>query len=235
MDIKPYKKDCDYSYTLGAFPTFELLNTRPETVSGVLVHSSFTDSEKVREICKNNNIPVEVNDKLINKLSDKENVFCIGILNKFQDTLRKNAPHVVLVNPGNMGNMGTIMRTAVGFGIKNMAVITPGADSFNPKTLRASMGARFRMNVEEFNDFKDYMNKYPEQDIYCFMLNSKRQLTLNECNHKSNYTLVFGNEATGLSDDFMEYGQSILIPQTPEVDSLNITIAAGIGMFVFSR
>ena len=42
MDIKVYKKDAEYSYTLGAFPTIELLKTRPKDVLEVYVHSTFT-------------------------------------------------------------------------------------------------------------------------------------------------------------------------------------------------
>jgi TrmH family RNA methyltransferase len=44
---------------------------------------------------------------------------------------------------------------------------------------------------------------------------------------------VFGNEATGLDDSFLQIGTSIIIPQSPDVDSLNITIAVGIGTFLF--
>ena len=43
--IKPYKKDATYSYTLGAFPTIELIKCRPEKVMKVLVHSTFTEKE----------------------------------------------------------------------------------------------------------------------------------------------------------------------------------------------
>ena len=52
MEIKPYKKDFEYSYTLGAFPTFELLDARPEDVKEVYCSASFTDMEKLEEKCR---------------------------------------------------------------------------------------------------------------------------------------------------------------------------------------
>ena len=52
MDIKTYKKDAEYSYTLGAFPTIELLKTRPDEVLEVYVHSTFTDTETIEKLAK---------------------------------------------------------------------------------------------------------------------------------------------------------------------------------------
>ena len=49
------------------------------------------------------------------------------------------------------------------------------------------------------------------------------------------YSLVFGNEATGLPDVFAGYGISTLIPHSNQIDSLNLAIAAGIGMYAFQN
>lgn len=235
MDIKTYKKEAGYTYALGAFPTIELLKTRPEEVLEVYVHSTFPDITTIEKLAKPYGIPVLLQDKVIHKLSDKENCFVVGIVKKYQDRLESNQSHIVLVNPGNMGNMGTIIRTAVGFGIKNLAIISPGVDVFHPKTIRASMGALFRINCQYFSSFEEYEAAYPEHEIFCFMLNATRQLTVNNCPKPDLFSLVFGNEATGLPDSFLQKGTSVIIPQSEEVDSLNITIAAGVGMYLFTQ
>lgn len=235
MDIKTYKKDAEYSYTLGAFPTIELLKTRPEQVVEVYVHSTFPEVNKIEELTKPYGIPVICHDKTIHKLSDKENCFVIAVFKKYQDTLQAEGSHVVLVNPGNMGNMGTIIRTAIGFGIKNLAIISPGVDVFHPKTIRASMGALFRINCQYFKSFEEYEERYPKHEIFCFMLNANRQLTVSNCPKPELFSLVFGNEATGLDNSYLQKGTSIIIPQSDEVDSLNITIAAGVGMYLFTQ
>lgn len=235
MEVKTYKKDSGYSYTLGAFPTIELLKTRPETVKEIIIHSTFKERALIDETAVKHGIPVITNDKLIGKLSDKENCFVIAVFDKYSCELSHDKPHIVLVNPGNMGNIGTIMRTAVAFGIKDMAIISPGVDIFNPKTVRASMGAEFRMNIKYYESFGCYKNEFIKHEIYCFMLNATSNLNVEDCSHGPLYSLVFGNEATGLPDEFLNYGKSIIIPQSEEVDSLNITIAAGVGMFIFTR
>lgn len=235
IQIKPYKKDATYSYTLGAFPTYELLLSKPEKVLKVAVHSTYTDMEGLNEICGKHKIPVEINDKLINKLSDKENCYVTGIFEKYGCELSEERSHVVLVNPSNMGNMGTIIRTMVGFGIYDLAIILPGADIFNPKCVRASMGALFKINFQFFETFDEYRKTFKHHDVFTFMLNGEHTLNISDCPKSERFALVFGNEAAGLDDSFLNVGTSVKIPQTDDVDSLNLTIAVGIGLYVFTN
>ena len=65
------------------------------------------------------------------------------------------------------------------------------------------------------------------------MLNGKKTLDIKDCPKSKLFSLVFGNEASGLDDSFLSVGTSIMIPQSPDVDSLNLTIAVGIGSYVF--
>jgi TrmH family RNA methyltransferase len=235
LQIKPYKKDADYSYTLGAFPTYELITARPDIVRKVLVHTGYTDIDKLTAICNEKNITLEYNDKLIAKISDKENCYVAGIFDKFVGKLSQDKPHIVLVNPSNMGNLGTILRTAVGFGIYDIAIILQGADLFHPKTVRSSMGAFFRLNHHQYSSFEEYRQQFKNHEIFTFMLNGENTLNLKDCPEAELYSLVFGNEATGLDDSFLKVGTSIFIPQSPDVDSLNLTIAVGIGAYIFTN
>ncbi len=233
--IKPYKKSFDYSYTLGAFPTIELIKARPKQVRGVYIHSTFTDRENLEKLCKENHIPVLESDKTIARVSDKENVFVVGVFDKYNCILEKDKSHIVLVNPSNMGNLGTILRTAVGFGIHDIAFINPGADVFHPKVVRSSMGGLFRLRHQYFDSFEDYRRIYSKQEVFTFMLNGEKPLTIQDCPKPELFSLVFGNEATGLDDSYLEVGTSIIIPQSKEVDSLNLTIAVGIGTYMFTH
>ncbi len=233
--IKPYKKDADYSYTLGAFPTYELIKARPEQVLKVLVDTSFTDRDKLMKLCEEKHIPVEFNNKLIAKISDKENCYVAGVFQKYDGRLRAERPHIVLVNPGNMGNLGTILRTAVGFGIYDIGIILPGADIWNPKTVRSSMGALFRLNFRHYVDFEEYRKEFAKHEIFTFMLDGERTLNVKDCPKSELFSLVFGNEATGLDASYLKVGTSIFIPQSQDVDSLNLTIAVGIGAYIFTN
>ncbi len=243
MDIRKYKKEAEYSYTLGAFPTLELVDAMPESVIEILVHSSFNDKPLIEEKCRKAHangkvpdpIPVRQDDKLIDRLSDKENVYVVGVFKKYVCELCADKPHIVLVNPSNMGNLGTIIRTACGFGYYDLAVIEPAADIFNPKTVRASMGSLFRIRHELFADFESYLARFDKsRPLYPFMLDGSCLLKDAPKPANSRFSLIFGNEASGLPHEFAGYGCPVRIEQTEFVDSLNLTIAAGIGMYFFT-
>ena len=236
MKIKTYQKDFDYTYTLGVFETIELLKSKPEQVIRVYLKSNSHLNQGVAlisKLCQKHHIEVVESDKTINKLSKKDNCFAIAIIKKYSSVLN-DGNHVVLVNPGDMGNMGTIIRTMLGFGYNDLAIIRPGVDVFDPKVVRASMGAIFNINFEYFDTFDDYLHKYPNRDIYPLMLKGAKNIHLIEPNDK-NYSLVFGNESSGLPDEFLNYGQSIFIPHSDKIDSLNLSMALGITLYHFSK
>lgn len=234
MEIKKYKKDSQYSYTLGAFPTLELIKNKKENIIKIYIHSSFKNEEVLNKIYSFlNKEKIEINDKIFNKLSDKENVFIIGIFNKYNMKLNNNANHVLLENPSNMGNLGTMIRSSLGFNFKDIAIILPGVDIFDPKVIRASMGSIFSVNIEYFKDLNDYKNKYNNHKIYSFMLQTDNLLQNYKFNNELS-TLAFGNEASGLSISFKNENP-IRISHSSLIDSLNITNAMTIALYEFNK
>ena len=84
--MKLYKKGDDSSYTLGVFPTIELLEHKPDIVKRVVVHSSIEENRgypKIKELCALHHIPIDVHDATINKLSPKSNCYAIGVFKTF--------------------------------------------------------------------------------------------------------------------------------------------------------
>lgn len=80
--MKLYKKGNDQSYTLGVFPTIELLKHRPQDVVRVVVHSSIHQNRgypMIQELCQQYHIPIDVHDRTIEKLSPKNNCYAIGV------------------------------------------------------------------------------------------------------------------------------------------------------------
>ncbi|MDD8049394.1 MAG: TrmH family RNA methyltransferase [Thomasclavelia sp.] len=235
MKIKTYQKDLDYTYTLGVFETIELLENKPELVLRIYLKTNSKDNRgitKINDLCKKHNIEIIYSDKTINHLAKKDNCLCVGIIKKYSSKLEEGN-HVVLVNPSDMGNMGTIIRTMVGFNYNNLAIIAPGVDVFNPKVIRSSMGAVFSINIEYFNSFKEYKERF-NHDIYTLML--KGATNIYQIAKPTKYhTLVFGNESSGLDDSYLNEGTSIFIPHSKNIDSLNLSMALGITLANFSK
>lgn len=235
--MNKYKKDENYSYSFGAFVTYELLENKPESAIKVLLSeklNSTPELEKVISLAKKHNIEIETNEKLIRKIADKDNIFIVGVFEKYNQKIEQQKNHVVLVNPSDMGNLGTIIRTMAGFNMQDLAIIAPCCDIFNPKTIRASMGAIFKTNIQIFDSFEQYMQNHPANCLYPFMLNGTTALQ-NLQTKKSPFSLVFGNEATGLAPQFINYGQSIVINHTNRIDSLNLPISVSMALYEFTR
>jgi len=233
--IEKYNKDKDYSFTFGAFPTFELIKNKSKQAVCLLLHSKLKQTEDILQLislCKEKNIPIHNEDKVINKIVDKENCFVVGVFKKYQ-MKNKSGKHLVLVNPSDMGNMGTILRTALGFDYENINIIKPAVDIFNPKVVRASMGAIFSLNICEFESVEDYL-KSNRNKKYFFMLNGKNVLGEVET-PKDNYDLVFGNEASGLPEYLLNVDKSVVIKHSKKIDSLNLPISVGMAMYEFNR
>lgn len=236
--LEAYDKSLDYSYAPGIFPATECLKNAPERCLRLLLSSASEKSEgaaKLRVQAEENNVRVEIADRALERISKKENCFAAMVYRKQEGVFVADAPHIVLVNPSDSGNLGTILRTALGFGLVNIAIIRPAVDSDDPRVTRASMGAAFSLNVRHFDSFDDYRAEFSDRQLFPFMLTGAVPLAQAVKKVKGPFSLVFGNEATGLPDVFAEYGISTLIPHSGKIDSLNLAIAAGIGMYAFTN
>ena len=231
-----YDKKQNTSFAIGAFATIELLKQRISDVVGVYFSSKLkinNITEEIFSICKEHKIPLLERTKFIEKVAGKENVFIICEFNKYKSHLNKGN-HLVLVNPMDMGNLGTIIRTSLGFNIKNIAIIKPCVDIFDPKVIRASQGAIFSTNICEFESFNDYFKAFKEHQFYMFCLSGNKYLQeINEI--KKPYSLVFGNEATGLPENILSYGEKIKIKQSKEIDSFNLAVSVAMALYEFSK
>jgi TrmH family RNA methyltransferase len=127
-----------------------------------------------------------------------------------------------------MGNVGAIARTMVGLGIANLALIKPAIDIFDPKTVRASMGAVFRLSFEYFDSFGDYRDNFGH-NLYPLMTNGRE--SIDRVRFKPPFALIFGSESHGLSDEYLDAGTSVAIPHSSRIDSFNLSIAAAIAIY----
>ena len=235
--LSGYKAELDYSYAPGIFPAMECLLARPERVRRVLLHSGAAGREGTEKLCamaREKGIRVEEADRALARISGKENCYAAAVFEKFRDELLPEKPHVLLHQPGDSGNVGTILRTALGLGVEDVALVRPCVDPFDPRTVRASMGSLFRLRLRVYDRFEDYRESMGERAYYPFMLDASVPLAEALTGTvPARRTLIFGNEGRGLPPEFSRIGQPVRIPSNDKVDSLNLAIAAGIGIYAF--
>ncbi|MGN1005302.1 MAG: TrmH family RNA methyltransferase [Aristaeellaceae bacterium] len=234
--LEPYSRKLTYSYALGVFPSLMLMEAQPQRALRLLLHPDGLKNEgvvKLREMCAARGVREEMAERVLRRESKKDNCFAALVFEKFDSDLDPAACHAVLCQISDSGNLGTAMRSLLGFGIRDVALIRPCVDVFEPHALRASMGAFYKLRVHTYDTFADYRTAHPDRLLFPFMLDGAIPLNEAARGAKPPFSLVFGNEQTGLPPEFAQLGQSVMIPQSSEIDSLNLAVAVSVGSYVF--
>lgn len=235
--LEAYRRTLDYSYAPGMFPSMEALQKAPHLVRRLLLSSKAAEGEgveKLTALAAQNHIRIETADKALARISGKDNCFAAAVFEKRPAALTEN-DHVVLHHISDAGNLGTILRTALGLGFGDIAIIRPATDVYDPKVVRSSMGALFSLRVREYEDFDAYRADFPAHQLYPFMLDGSVLLEEAAKNIIRPCALVMGNEGSGLPPEFAQLGKAVRIPHSNDIDSLNLAIATAIGMYTFKK
>lgn len=126
------------------------------------------------------------------------------------------------------GNLGTIMRTAEGAGITGIMMSKDTVDIYNSKTVRATMGAIFRMPFCYEEDLQDAVAWLKQQKIVCYaaQLNGS---CFYDCDYRNGCCFMIGNEGNGLTETIARMADvRIRIPMKGKVESLNAATAAAV-------
>ena len=233
--LERYSKALEYTYAPGIFPSMEAVRKCPERVKRLLISERAAGSgiDSLCALCAENHIRVEQADRVLRTLSGKENCFAAAAVEKAWEPLT-GEKQILLHHIADRGNLGTILRTALGLGYHDVGIVRPAADVYDPHVIRASMGAVFSLRVQEYSSFEEYAQQAGVREYYPFMLDSSIPLQ-KEMQTTSPFTLIFGNEGTGLPASFAQVGTPVRIPQSNEVDSFNLSVAAAIAMFAFTK
>jgi RNA methyltransferase, TrmH family len=145
---------------------------------------------------------------------------------------------VALDNIQDPGNLGTIIRAAAWFGIKNVVCSENCVDVYNPKVIQATMGAILNVNVH-YADLKDFLKNAVERKVpvYGTLLDGE---SIYEHKLGKKGIILLGNESRGISEELIPYiSDKLLIPKYSTsplgVDSLNAGMAASVVFSEFAR
>lgn len=146
-------------------------------------------------------------------------------------------PVVVLLREiSNPSNLGAILRTAEAVDAAGVIVAKNSADIFSPKSLRAAMGAVFRLNIWTNADFEEALEWARGRGLIPTAADVDAEKSYAEIDWTKPRLLVFGSEAHGLRpEDFRSIDESLLIPMENGVESLNLAVSAGIILFEAKR
>lgn len=150
-----------------------------------------------------------------------------------KEDISKFRPRLFLWTVQDPGNLGTIARTSAAFGRMVLILTDDCADIYNQKTVRASMGAMFRIRTRRAKNALETIEDMKKKGytVYATALTDKA-ITLQEAKEAvegrvDKSCFVLGNEGHGLSDEVIEScSQTVIIPMEKDAESLNVAAAA---------
>lgn len=133
------------------------------------------------------------------------------------------------------GNLGTILRTADSAGLKQLIISSQTADVYNPKVVRSTMGAIFRVKIIVSEDLEKTIKeiKKHKYKVVATSLQTEQSIYDIDYNKKA---IIIGNEANGVSDNIMEICDiKAKIPMLGKTESLNASVATSIIVYEYVR
>ena len=133
------------------------------------------------------------------------------------------------------GNLGTILRTADSVGLTQVLVSKGTADCYNPKVVRSTMGAIFRVKIVECENLVETLELLHKQkyEIVVSSLQTNNSIYDIKYNKK---VLIIGNEANGVRKEIQDMAdKKVKIPMIGKTESLNASVATGIILYEYIR
>ena len=133
------------------------------------------------------------------------------------------------------GNLGTILRTIDSIGLNQILVSKGTADSYNPKVVRSTMGAIFRVKIIECEDLEKTLKEVKKQKYELVITSLQTKISIYDIDYNKK-VIVIGNEGNGVSQNIQNIAdEKVKIPMLGKTESLNASVATGIVLYEYVR
>lgn len=142
---------------------------------------------------------------------------------------------VVLDGIQDPGNLGTILRTVDSVGLSQIVLSKTSVDAYNPKVVRSTMGAIFRVKIIEAEDLSQTLKNMKKHKFKVVATSLAGAESIYDMDYNKK-VIVIGNEAKGVSKEILEISDSrAKIPMLGKTESLNASIATGVMLYEYVR
>lgn len=197
-----------------------------------------TDEKELKKI--NNVKRYLVNDAIINKIATTKNPQNILGIVKMLDhnitnllpIIKENKTKLVMLDDVNdPGNLGTIIRTAAGLGYDGIIMSPNTVDLYNEKVIRSTQGVMFKIPIIKAN-LQEVIKMLKKEKVFCIGTALTNAKDVKHITKKDKFAICLGNEAKGISKEVLDnMDENVRIAMKNDVESLNVSIAAGIIMY----
>ena len=174
--------------------------------------------------------------KYISEVQTPQGVLAVVEKNNRDEDINYNEDIIVALDDiQDPGNLGTILRTVDSVGLTQILVSKGTADPYNPKVVRSSMGAIYRVKVIECEDLLETLKEVKRNKFKILVSSLKESNSIYNVKYNKK-VLVIGNEANGVEEKIMNIAdEKIKIPMLGKTESLNAAVATGIILYEYVR
>lgn len=149
----------------------------------------------------------------------------------------KSAKKITLLeNIKDLGNLGTILRTAKAFSQDAVILFGDTVDLYNPKCVRSAVGNLWKIPVVQIKDFSVLKSLFNNFERVATLPKTRDTINLKDFKLPSPYLIMFGSESEGLSQDLINFAtQKVTIEMNSDVESLNLSTSVGIILYSSSK
>lgn len=199
----------------------------------IVMESKYKYLEDKYKISQFNNLTI-LKDELFEEISDQETSQGVIVLySKSLTTINDiNGDVVILDDVQDPGNIGTIIRTMEATAFKNLILTKGSVDVYNPKTVRATMGGIFKLNI--LYETPENIIKFLKTENYQVIstLLDETSVDYDKVMLKEKNAYIFGNEGHGITEIFIDNTDvKAIIPIYGDIDSLNVSVASGVFLY----
>lgn len=201
---------------------------------GIVIEKIFVDSEHIKDYNFAADCVIETNSIVLKKLCTTDSppsAVAVGFKRHYKIEEFKSLKKVILLEDiKDVGNLGTIIRSAVAFGCQGVVLYGNCADLYNPKCVRSAVGNLWKIpvvHVEKFSQLQELFGNFlkiatlPKSKNYLKTFKSEKPMLI-----------MFGSEADGLSQALIDYSdESLKIEMNKNVESLNLASSVSIIMY----
>ena len=177
-----------------------------------------------------------VTEEVMKKMSSMESPSkVLAVCEKSKSTEIIGSKILLLDGIQDPGNLGTIIRSSVAFGVDTIILSNDTVDLYNPKVIRASEGMFCHINIITM-DLSDAINTIKNMNISVYGTNVVNGEDVSSITDKSSYALVMGNEGNGVKSSIQELcDKNLYIPMNSTCESLNVGVACSILLYELGR
>jgi len=236
----------NYEIIFGVHPVLEAINS-DVSIEKILIrqNTKISSHKELRKLAEDKNIPIqyvpEEKIKLFTRNHNTQGIIAIISKIEFQNIEnlipiiyeRGEIPFLVILDSiTDVRNFGAIARTCECAGVHAIIIPTKKTAPVNSIAIKSSAGALTKIPVCRSNNIKNTINYLKQTGIKCISVSEKGNKNYFEINYKEPLAFIFGSEEKGINKEIIKISDEIIkIPMVGTIQSLNVSVAAGIIIF----